>query len=186
MLLAALVMPAMAEKALPKDMAAPGASSAIARGAQTASSPQTTAKTETMTLTPEQERELRKLMRWQDEIITYHDCMVSFVNSFNQAMALKNASGYGSLLQAQSHIDHMKDILAKVKSMVPDDDMRAGHMKLLSAFNLMIQCLVLNPAPQKLYLQSQGDLAVARGELAKWKAQYDAAEDRFIRATTHP
>jgi hypothetical protein len=150
---------------------------------QGSTAPPRPATTKSITLSPEQEIELKKLMRWQHEILTYYDSIVSFVNSFNQAMALKNASGFGSLLQAQPRIDEMKKIMAQVQAMVPDDQMRAGHIKLLSAFNLMIQCLVLNPTPKSFYVQSQNDLAMAQAELAKWKAQYDAAEDRFIRST---
>lgn len=159
------------------------ASSPLAQALPATPEPRPSATTQSITLTPEQERELKRLMRWQREIVTYYDSIVSFVNSFNQAMALKNASGFGSLLQAQPRIDEMKKILSQLKALVPDDEMRAGHMKLLSACNLMIQCLVMNPTPKNIYVQSQNDLAIAQAELAKWKAQYDAAEDRFIRST---
>jgi len=144
--------------------------------------PGPTGTPEPITLTPDQNRELVRLMRWQKDIMRYYDSILSFTSCFNQAQALK-AGTAGSLLQARPYVDEMKSIIERVQGIVPDDDMRAGHMKLLSAFNLMLQSLVLVPGSPGIFGQSQRDLAIAQAELMKWRAHYEAAEKRFVQST---
>jgi len=150
--------------------------------AQTSPHPAVTATPqEKITLTEAQEQELKRLRRWYDAIIRYDNNINAFMNAYHQAFALKNASGFGSLLQAQPYLEEMKACLASLQSIVPDEMMSNGHMKFISAFNTMEQCLVLNPTPVNMQAQAQQDLTIAQNELARWKADFNATRSRFIR-----
>jgi hypothetical protein len=137
---------------------------------------------EKSSLTEAQEQEFRRIRRWYDDIMKYDSSVTAFMNAYNQALALKNASGFGSLLQAQPYIDEMKEHLSRIQAIIPDEMMKAGHMKLLSAFNMMLQGLVLTAPSAQIQSQAQQDLVIGQNELAKWKTEYNATRNRFIKS----
>jgi len=127
---------------------------------------------------------LSRVIAWQKDLVKYYKVIptviASFTQAFNQAVALKNASGTGSLMQAQPAIERMKELEGRLSEMVPDDRMLTGHNKLKSAFATMETCLVLTSPNQQLVRKAQQDLAFARAEVAKWKPVNDAMEKRFV------
>jgi len=137
----------------------------------------------TAALSPAKKVQLQILIRWQGDIKKYYDAIPEFIDAFNQAQASKNASGTGSLYGAQAQVQRMKELLELLDTIVPDDKMLNGHRKLKSAFNLMIQSLVMtNPATSQQFLtQAQADLTIAQNELNKWKLNYDNEERQFLK-----
>jgi hypothetical protein len=154
----------------------------IAQNAPAALAPVTALPAARFKLSAVQEAELNKLLVWQNELNRYYGLIGDFLNTFNQAVQLKNASGFGSLLTAKDQVEKMQDLLAKLQKMRPPDAMSAGHMKLVEAFDLMIKYLTLNPSPPDFAQKFQGNLAIGQAELMKWKADYDRAEEKFIKS----
>jgi hypothetical protein len=159
----------------------PGKASSTAFAQSSPTPASTGTAQEKITLTESQEQELQRLRRWYEGIIKYDNNITAFLNAYSQACAAKDASGFGSLRQAQPYVEEMKARLASLQSTVPDEMMRNGHMKFLSAFTTMLQCLVFTAPPENLQAQAQQDLVMAQNDLARWKADFNATRSRFIR-----
>jgi hypothetical protein len=133
-------------------------------------------------LSAAQETELNRLLAWQNELGRYYGLIGDFLNNFNQAVQLKNASGFGSLLTAKDQVETMQALLVRLQKMRPPDAMSSGHMKLVEAFDLMTKYLTLNPAPPDFAQKFQSNLTIGQAELMKWKTDYDRAEEKFIKS----
>jgi len=135
-------------------------------------------------LTPAQKAQLRILTGWQKDIMKYYEAINAYLVVYEKAKEHKEASGTGSLKAAQDDgtIDRMKELTALISSMVPDENMRRGHGKILGAFDNMKNSLIF-PDPKKsqeFFTKAQQDLAIGQAELNKYKSDYDAAERKFI------
>jgi hypothetical protein len=148
-----------------------------------AKSQQSSSTSITGKLTAPQQVQLFKLINWQGAIVKYYDAIGQFIDLYNQAKAMKAVSVGGSLADAKPLVDKMLEIEAIIGDMVPDDQMKMAHGKLLLAFALMRQSLWNTNAQQSAQAHDQAEQimnGIVLPSLNTYKGQYDQVESSFL------